>query len=221
MRARGTYATIVAALAAMSCVLAGSTAAAGPEATVSSVSPQQAIVGQLVTISGTNLNGTKSVLFGTTAAKSVVVDPGGKWVRAVVPSGTPSGSVVIHLNDVNGASIGPITIAAGSMPAQPNPKPTATSGQKAGAAVKVVRAPRITAFSPSVGRPGMKVTITGVNFGHSLWVKIGGIRSQHFTVSGSTTIVATVPTRVHTGKIKVHSSAGTGVSAQAFKVASQ
>jgi hypothetical protein len=221
MRARRTYVAIVAALAAMSCVLAGSAGArtqAAPEATVNGITPQHAMAGQLVTISGTNLNGTSSVLFGASAAKSVVVDPAGNWVRAVVPAGTPSGSVFIHLNSVgSGYAIGPMTIDAGSMPAQPNPKPVAISGQKA-AGVKVMRAPRIAAFSPRVGRPGMTVTITGANFGHSMWVKIGGFRTRHFTVSGTTTIVAVVPGRAHSGKIRVHSRAGTGVSAQAFMV---
>jgi hypothetical protein len=222
MRARGTYVAIVATLVAMSCVLAGSAGArtqAAPEATVNGITPQHAMAGQLVTISGTNLDGTSSVLFGASAAKSVVVDPAGSWVRAVVPAGTPSGSVFVHLNSVgSGYAIGPFTIDAGSMPAQPNPKPVAISGQKAAAAVKVIRAPRITAFSPRVGRPGMTVTITGANFGHSTWVKIGGRRTHHFTVSGTTTIVAVVPGRAHSGKIRVHSRAGTGESAQAFMV---
>src|SRR5215475_5426189 len=103
MRARGTYVAIVATLVAISCALAGSAGArtqGAPEATVNGITPQHAIAGQLVTISGTNLNATKSVLFGATAASSVVVDPAGTWVKAVVPAGTPSGSVFVHLNSV-------------------------------------------------------------------------------------------------------------------------
>jgi len=223
MRTRRKYFAIVATLAALSCVLAGSAGArpqaAGPEATANDVMPQQVMAGQLVTITGSGLDSTQSVTFGKTVSTSVVVDPGGSWVRARVPAGVATGSTYVTL-DLLGSplSVGPITIQPGAVSPQANPKPRYTGAHASGSAVKVMRAPRVTAFSPRSGRPGSKVMITGANFGHSLWVKIGGFKTHHFTVSGSTTITAVVPARAHSGKIKVHSGAGTGVSVQAYKV---
>src|SRR5262245_4962254 len=86
------------ALVEMSLVVVGSagprTLGNTPEATVvSGVSPMHAVVGQLVTISGSNLDDTRGVAFGTIGATSLAVDPNGMWVRAVVPSGATPGSV--------------------------------------------------------------------------------------------------------------------------------
>jgi hypothetical protein len=156
------------------------------------------------------------VEFGGVASASVTVDPAGRWVRAVVPPGMPVGPVNVTLNGPT-FSVGPLMIQPGGIPPQVNPRPR-ISPFKGSGAVKVVRAPRITTFSPRVAKPGASVTITGANFGHSLWVKFGGVRTHHFTVVGTTTIIAVVPRHAHSGKVKVHTRGGTSGSGLRFTV---
>src|SRR5437763_997976 len=58
----------------ISCLLAGSAVAAGPQATITVVTPTTAVAGQMVTISGTGLDGTQGVTFGNVQATPFVVD---------------------------------------------------------------------------------------------------------------------------------------------------
>src|SRR6266700_1242420 len=102
MRTRIWYG-VAAALAAIACTFVASASARtlGDGAVISGYTPKQAMPGQVVTISGTNLDGTLGVSFGKAGSSSIAVDPSGTWVRAVVPSGVAPGSVYITL-DSNG-----------------------------------------------------------------------------------------------------------------------
>jgi hypothetical protein len=220
MRARFTPFRAVVALAVVTCTLAGSARAltsAAPEATVTGFSPKQAMIGQLVTVTGTNLDGTQGVSFGSVAATSVAVDPTGTWVRAVVPPGVSPGSVYINLN-IGGAqqSVGPVTIEPGSVTPQPNPQP-ATTQTSPSPPVHVVVAPRISAITPLKGTFGTRVTIHGANLGHSTWLRFGGTKA-HFTIASDSELIATVPRHAHSGKLSIHSSGGTAVSGARFTV---
>jgi len=219
MRTRIWFAALVAVVAGIGCSLAGAAGAhtlKAPEATITGVTPTQAIAGQLVTINGTNLDGTQGVVFGSVPAQSVSTDPNGHWVKAVVPAGVPTGSVFVSLNIAGTPyKVGPVTIGQGSMTPQPNPQPTASSG--GGASRNVVVPPTIRIFSPSAGRRGTTVRITGSNFGGTTWVKFGGLKAQ-FRLSSSTAILAVVPKFAHSGKITVHARGGTAVSALRFRV---
>src|SRR5438874_1257912 len=129
MTRRFTYGGILAALAitwALAASAGARTLADG--ATITGVTPKQAMAGQLVTISGMSLDGTRSVTFGTVPSHSVQVDPGGTWVRAVVPTGVPEGSINISLDVQNNPVIfGPYQILPGSVPPAANPAPGATA----------------------------------------------------------------------------------------------
>ena len=222
MTTRNSYVGVVAAFAAISCIFANSTGARTVEypllATLTSISPTHAMEGQLVTISGSYLESTKHVQFATVTADSVSVDPAGTWVRAVVPAGVPTGPVDITLDVLgNSHSIGPITIQPGSVPPEANPQPSAHSAPTVGAPVPVVVvAPRITKFTPTAGKTGTKVTINGVAFTGATWLKFGGLTAK-FTVTSANWIIATVPKHAHSGKITVHTKAGTAVSSMPFK----
>jgi len=216
MKTRTSYAGVVAVLAATSCMLASSAGArtlAAPEAIISSVTPTHAVVGQRITIHGMNLNQTTAVTFGTEPSRSVVADPNGTWVRTVVPAGVPSGPVTITLN--GGAHVTGYQIDAGSVPAAANRPPNYSVGP--GVHAKLVVAPRITAFSPSVGRAGSRVRVVGANLKGALWLKFGGVRASIMHASASS-IVAVVPKHGRTGKITVHTRGGTGVSTGVFRV---
>jgi hypothetical protein len=209
----------VAAIAAITCALAGSAGARtldNGEGTVSGVSPKQAMVGQLVTISGMSLDGTTSVSFGNVASRSIRVDVNGMWIRAVVPPGVAPGSVYITIdNGGNPVSTGPYQIVAGSVPAAANRAPGATA--TGGVSVTPKVAPRITGFSPTTGHVGSRVLINGAYLGGPLWLKFGGVRARIIS-SHATAIYALVPKQAHSGKISVHTSGGTGVSAHQFVV---
>jgi hypothetical protein len=220
MRRRTSYGGVVAAFAALGCLLA-TTAAARTSVypllvTLTSVQPAQATSGQLVTISGTYLETTKSVSFGTIPASSFTVDPDGKWVKAVVPDGVPNGPVTITL-DVLGLqhSIGPLYIGT-----SPPPKSTQKSnaGQNSSGVARAESvAPRITKFSPIAGRAGTKVVINGAKLRGASSLTFGGVKAR-FKVRSANWIIAIVPVHAHTGKITVHTNGGKAVSSQRFKV---
>jgi hypothetical protein len=211
----------VALAAIITCTLAAAAVARSldnGEAAINGLSPKQAMVGQLVTVSGMNLDGTTGVSFGKVPSRSVRVDPGGSWVRAVVPAGVPTGSVFVTLdNGGNPASVGPLHILPGSVPAAANPSPSAAKTSPGTLAPAIRLAPRIQTFSPTSGRVGTAVRITGANLGHALWLNFGGVRA-HMTMSSRSVIIAVVPKKAHSGKIAVHTSGGTGLSAGRFVV---
>jgi hypothetical protein len=211
MRTRFIYVSIVGALAGASLLLAGAAAAAGPEASITGVTPKTAVVGQKLTVSGTNLSGTKSVTVDNVTASPIAVDPAGLWVAFDVPSGVQPGSAMIALN---GSSVGPITIQSGSMAPQALPKPPPATP---GAPAKVVVAPKITVFSPAAARVGSTVSVYGSNFVHVGWVKLGGITAK-FSLISPTKLAFTVPKRAHSGKVSVHAAGGTGVSVHVLSV---
>src|SRR5579862_907072 len=219
MKTRTWYGGIVAVLAATSCVLASSAGArtlAYPTASsIAGIKPTHAVAGQRVLIFGSNLDGTSGVTFGGVPAKSVVVDPSGNWVRAVVPAGAPIGQVPVTL-DLGGSTTYSVAlqIGSGSVPAAANRPPSYTSR---GVHAKVVVAPRISGFSPAAGHVGARVMISGANLNGTSWLKFGGVRAQIMHSSASS-IIALVPKHAHTGKLTVHARGGTSVSVGVFRV---
>ena len=219
------YPGVVVALAGIVCVLAASVGAqtrADGAGVISGYMPQQAMAGQVVTIYGTNLDGTLSVTFGKIASQSIAVDnTDGNWVRAVVPPGVAPGTVQITIeNSGNPASIGGFKILPGSVPprsaAWPIGKTAPASSAQLGGKLKL--APRIAGVSPTSGRAGTTVMITGANLGRALWLKFGGVRA-HIRQSFASLIIGVVPRRAHSGRIAVHTAGGTGLSALRFVVA--
>jgi len=218
MKTRIWCAGVVAMLVATSCMLASSAGArtlAAPEASVTGITPTHVVAGQRVTIYGSGLAGKTSVMFGSVPSRSVIADPAGTWIRAVVPTGAPVGKVPVTVS-VGGARMSNLVleIGAGSVPAAANRPPSTTSPNSH---VKVVVAPRIIGFSPSMGHVGARVRIMGANLNGTQWLKFGGIRTQ-IVRSSASSIIAVVPKRAHTGKINVHTRGGTGVSTGAFRV---
>ena len=83
------------------------------------------------------------------------------------------------------------------------------------ATLAVLAAPTITGFSPTLGGAGTVVTITGTNFTGVTAVKFGGTAVTAFTVSNTTTILATVGSGA-TGTVAVTTSGGTATSTGTF-----
>jgi len=215
-----TLVLILVALVGVGSTSAGASTASAPEMGVSGISPAAFTAGELVTIRGTNLQTTQGVSFGpmqtAVASSSVAVDPGGTWVRAVVPAGLPTGPTDITLNVAGWPiSIGPVAIMSGGIPPQPNPQPTLSPIPRKTPSFIVRVAPRIGDFSPSGGVVGTRVTINGAYLGHLEWVKFGGVRARVIS-STPTRIVALVPKQARSGKLTVDTAGGKASSGERF-----
>jgi carboxypeptidase T len=77
--------------------------------------------------------------------------------------------------------------------------------------------PTVTRFSPTRGRPGTQVTITGTGFTGAVGVAFNGTQAS-FTVNSDTKITATVPFGATNGFITVDRPRGTGTSPAKFRV---
>ena len=82
----------------------------------------------------------------------------------------------------------------------------------------VAPTPTITSFTPTRGRVGSTVTITGTNLTTTHSIVFNTQPATKFTVNSGTQITATVPSGATTGPIKVTTSGGTATSAQVFRV---
>jgi hypothetical protein len=110
----------------------------------------------------------------------------------------------IHATVPAGATTGPISVT--------------TSGGTATSSFTVILPPTITNFSPSSGRVGQQVTITGSNFTGATSVKLGTAPAK-FTVNSPTKITATVPTIAHGSyKWSITTPAGIATSTSSFHV---
>ncbi len=77
--------------------------------------------------------------------------------------------------------------------------------------------PTITSFSPTSGKAGTSVTLSGYNFTGATSVRFNGVAAP-FAVSSALKIVTTVPSGATTGLISVTTAGGTGSAAKAFTV---
>lgn len=71
--------------------------------------------------------------------------------------------------------------------------------------------PVITGFSPGSGAAGTGVTITGTDFKDVISVSFGGVPAASFTVNSPTSVTA-YPASGKTGRIKIVTPGGTGIS---------
>lgn len=166
------------------------TIAASGTPTISSFTPSQGPVGQLVTINGTNFTGVTQVKFNLTAASSFTI-VNSTQITATVAAGTTTGYISV-------------TNASG----------TGTSATK----FTVPGTPEITSFSPASGPVGTVVTINGNNLTGTTAVKFNNKDAASFTVDNTNKITAVVAAGTTTGKITVTTPNGTNASATDFAV---
>ena len=150
--------------------------------TISSFSPTSAGTGQTVTITGTNFTGATAVNFGGTAATSFTV-VSATSITAVVGAGTTGAVIVTTSNGI--ASRAGFTF------------------------ITSTPAPTITSFTPTSGKTGQVVNITGTNFTGATAVSFGGTAATTFTVVSATSINATVAAGA-SGLVAVTTASGTG-----------
>jgi uncharacterized repeat protein (TIGR03803 family) len=111
------------------------------------------------------------------------------YLTAVVPNGATTGSVIVK-----------------------TPSGTLTSNKP----FRVT--PVILSFSPTSGKVGIPVTITGDSLTQATKVTFGGVKATSFTVNSDTRVTATVPNGAKTGKIAITTPGGTATSSGMFTV---
>ncbi len=94
----------------------------------------------------------------------------------------------------------------------------AASGLTASTTLTVVGPPSLASFSPTSGRVGDQVTLTGTNFIAVSGVTFNGAAASGFTVFSATSIQVNVPAGATTGPIAVTTVAGTANSTGSFVV---
>ncbi|HET7234992.1 MAG TPA: IPT/TIG domain-containing protein [Actinomycetota bacterium] len=157
---------------------------------ISSFAPTSGSPGDQVVITGVNFSGTNSVRFGGVEA-AAFIENSPTQITATVPQG---------------AITGPIQVTTGIGTA------TSTSNFTV-----VLLAPTVTSFSPSSGKVGDAVIVTGTNFTNATGVTFNGVTAA-FVVNTSTQISTSVPAGAGTGPIAVTTAGGTGTSATNFVV---
>lgn len=152
---------------------------------VSSVSPANGAAGASVTLSGSGFVGgsISSITFGGVAASYTVNSD--TSITVTVPGGAPGGSQTLQVNSDHGSgSVG----------------------------FYVNEPPSISGISPTGGGVGASVTISGGYFDSVSAVDFNGTGAT-YSVSGDTSITATVPAGATSGPIHVTTPWGTAASA--------
>jgi RHS repeat-associated protein len=158
-----------------------------PPPTIASFTPMSGPVGTTVTITGTNFVNVQTVTFNGVAAIFTITSA--TTITAVVPAGATTGKIVV-------------SDSAGTAQSATN--------------FTVLVPPTVTSFTPTNGRAGTTVTVTGANFTGVSAVMFGSIAATSFTVQNATTLTAVVPATATTGPFAVTTPDGTATSAGQF-----
>ncbi|KAA5546542.1 IPT/TIG domain-containing protein [Adhaeribacter rhizoryzae] len=156
---------------------------------ISEVTPSAAMAGEIITITGVNFSGATDVRFNGEIAAYEVISDG--EIIAEVPTGVAAGPVVVTVT-TTGSTANNETFTL------------------------VVPAPAITSISPSSGKIGALVTITGTNFANAVNVSFNGT-SASFTVDNDSQITVQVPNGATSGPVTV-TTAGGAASSDIFNV---
>ena len=160
--------------------------------TVTSVSPTAAARNANITITGTYLTDTSSVIIGGVALTQCTV-VSATTITGKVPATAPLGVQNVVVTTPGGSATG---------------------------SVAVLDTPAVTSLSATSGKRGDSITINGTSFGEVSAVTIGGVAMTGYTVNSLTSITATVPNSALSGaqSIVVTTSVGTSNSDKTFTV---
>jgi len=158
--------------------------------TISSFTPTGGAAGTAVAITGENFTGATSVTFGGFAASSFTVNSATS-ITATVPPGAVSGPISV-------------TTPAGTTSSAVN--------------YEISAPPAIASFTPTRGKVGTQVTITGTNLTGATAVAFGGTPATAIAAGSDTQLTATVPAGAGAGPIVVTTPGGQATSPVAFNV---
>jgi len=176
------------------------TAPANPVPTITSITPNTAVVGSTptVTLTGTGFTATSVVNVDGVPIPSTFVSA--TQLTGTVPAGAPAGvySVTVVNLTPGGGTSNAVTFTL------TNPVPS------------------ISSFTPTSGGPGATVTITGTNLLGATAIRIGTFNVPNYTVVSNTSITFVVPngTGSVSGIISVVTPGGTATSATPFNLVS-
>ncbi|MGH2807429.1 MAG: beta strand repeat-containing protein [Actinomycetota bacterium] len=156
--------------------------------TVSSFTPSSGPAGTSVTINGSNFTSITSVTFNGVASTFTVNSS--SRITATVPTGATTGRIGVTNSAGTGTSSTHFTVQT---------------------------PPTISSFTPTFGRAGTPVVLTGTNFAGATGVSFDG-EATTFTVDSATQITTVVPAGATTGRIVVTGPSGAGTSAVDFVV---
>ncbi|MFD2246780.1 IPT/TIG domain-containing protein [Pontibacter ruber] len=160
-----------------------------PAPEIITLNPTEGYVGDLVTITGANLTEVQGVWFNGVLANFAEVSE--TELVAEVPEGATTGTVTVETTAGTATSSVEFTV--------------------------LQLLPQITAFSPSEGKVGDVITITGENFANIQEVLFNGVTAS-FVQDTDTQVSARVPMGATTGAITVTTSAGSATSSEVFTV---
>ncbi|MCI1188166.1 FG-GAP-like repeat-containing protein [Hymenobacter sp. DH14] len=126
-----------------------------PAPVLTGVAPAAAAVGATITLTGSNLQGTTGLTFGSVAASGYTVNPAGTSLTVTVPTGATGGPLVLM----------------------------APHGSSNGLAFAVL--PAITSVTPATAVVGTQVTIMGTTFGGATQVSFNGVTAAFAFVSAT------------------------------------
>jgi len=159
--------------------------APAPAPALSGISPASGLVGDQVTLTGTNLSGVTSVLFGGVATGSFTVNAAGTQISTRVPGGGATGSVSVTAPGGTAATADTFTV--------------------------IPPAPTVTGVNPISGIEGDPVTITGTGLATVSTVSFNGAIQTVFQSVSDTQIKTSVPIGAPNGTnaVVVTTSGGT------------
>jgi LmbE family N-acetylglucosaminyl deacetylase len=176
---------------------------------------------------GSPLSVTLSVT-NTGQAAATAVAPSGFTVGGAGAS-CPASSTPASANIAGGATqvfswactasstTGTATFSAGATGTDANSGATVSAAPASASTTIQQGLPTISSFTPASGLVGTPVTISGANFSGATAVTFNSL-SASYTVSSSSTIVATVPLAATSGPVSVTTPAGTATSTSNFTV---
>lgn len=160
--------------------------------TIASSFPTNAVKGQTYTLGGANLAKTSAIRFGNSAAFAPT-NATATQVSFVVPNDATSGAIQIT--------------TTGGVASTPASQP-----------IQVADALKLYSFSPSSGRVGTAVTLSGEGFTSPSQAFVGNSLSAPVNVTSSKVASFNVPQTATTGPVRVQVGNSTVVSASSFTV---
>lgn len=158
--------------------------------TVSSFSPTTGNTGTTVNINGSGFVNVTAVNFNGVSAAFFVSSS--TSIISQVPAGATTGRISVVTSSGTATSATDFVIGA--------------------------PVPIVTSFSPTSGAIGTNVSVTGQNFSNVDSVTFNGRRSTNIIVNSSTNLQAEVPVGATSGRIRVFTPAGEGISSSDFLI---
>ena len=145
-------------------------------------------IGTSIGILGKGFTGTTAVSFNGSAAKFAFVSD--TYLTATIPTTTATGGVVS------------VTTPTGVLNSEKS----------------FIVLPSITSFTPTSGKVGTSVVITGGGLNGATQVTFGGVKATGFTANFTSKVTATAPPGAITGRIAIATPGGTATTAGPFTV---